>query len=317
MSFKKTFALLTSLAGASSVAIHLINRTIYLSATADNILDKTEGNFYNWKFGDIFYTKEGEGSPLLLIHDLSSCGSGYEWHKVVKSLSKTHTVYTLDLLGCGRSDKPDITYTNFLYVQLLNDFITNVIKDKTSVITTGISGTFALGVCHNKSELIEKIIMINPPSINSISKSPNNSTKLLTKLIKCPLVGTLLYNMLNKEKDINTLFETTYYSDINKIDPKSKKIYYEAAHIGNSNSKYLFASLIGNFLTANISLYLNDLNTSIHIINGEDLLEQSDISAKYISILPSIENIIINKTKHLPQLENPEEVIKTLNIFLE
>ena len=226
MSWKKNLTVLTSLAGAASIGIHLINKTIYLSATSDKNLDTNEGNYYNWKFGNIFYTKQGEGKPLLLIHDLSTFSSGYEWNKLVKSLSKTNTVYTIDLLGCGRSDKPSITYTNFLYVQMLNDFIENVIEDKTDVIATGISGSFALGACHNNVEIIDKIIMINPPSINSLSKAPNSSTKLLMKLINLPLVGTLLYNLLTKETDLDLLLKEKYYSDSNKVDEKTKKIYY-------------------------------------------------------------------------------------------
>ena len=317
MSWKKTFTVLTSLAGTASIAIYLLNKTIYLSATSDNNLDKAEGNYYNWKFGNIFYTKQGEGTPLLLIHDLSTCSSGYEWNKIVKSLSRFNTVYTMDLLGCGRSDKPDITYTNFLYVQMLSDFISNVINEKTNVLTTGMSGSFTLGACHANKELIDKIIMINPSSINSLAKTPNNSTKLLTKLINLPLVGTLLYNMLTKEKDINSLFETHYYCDPSKIDSKSKRTYYETAHIGNSASKHLFASLTGNYLTANIPLYMEGLDNSIYIINGEELLEQYSSSRKYEDILPSIETITIEKTKYLPQLERPEEVIKYINLFLE
>lgn len=317
MSWKKNLTVLTSLAGAASIGIHLINKTIYLSATSDKNLDTNEGNYYNWKFGNIFYTKQGEGKPLLLIHDLSTFSSGYEWNKLVKSLSKTNTVYTIDLLGCGRSDKPSITYTNFLYVQMLNDFIENVIEDKTDVIATGISGSFALGACHNNVEIIDKIIMINPPSINSLSKAPNSSTKLLMKLINLPLVGTLLYNLLTKETDLDLLLKEKYYSDSNKVDEKTKKIYYEAAHIGNAESKHLFASIKGNYLTANIPLYMEGLNNSIYIINGEELLEQYSCSRKYEDILPSIETVEIDDAKYLPQLECPEEVLNYIHIFFE
>ena len=48
-----------------------------------------------------------------------------------------HTVYTIDLLGCACSEKPGVTYTNFVYVQVICDFIRNVIGEKTDVITSG------------------------------------------------------------------------------------------------------------------------------------------------------------------------------------
>lgn len=52
--------------------------------------------------------KTGTGKPILLIHDTDSGASGEEWAKVAKKLAKNNTVYTIDLLGCGRSDKPSI-----------------------------------------------------------------------------------------------------------------------------------------------------------------------------------------------------------------
>ena len=32
-----------------------------------------------------------------------SASSSVEWHKITKKLAKKYTVYTIDLLGCGRS----------------------------------------------------------------------------------------------------------------------------------------------------------------------------------------------------------------------
>ena len=70
--------------------------------------------------------------------------SGYEWNAVTKELATEHTVYTIDLLGCGRSEKPEITYTNFVFAQLLCDFAKNVIKEETDVIASGFPGLLHL-----------------------------------------------------------------------------------------------------------------------------------------------------------------------------
>ena len=55
---------------------------------------------------------------------------------------KDHTVYTIDLLGFGRSEKPNLTYTNYLYVQLVTDFIQNIIGEKTDIIASNESISF-------------------------------------------------------------------------------------------------------------------------------------------------------------------------------
>ena len=115
-----TLSVLTTMSGA---AIYFLNKTLDTAAVRKNLLASAEKEIFSWQFGDIFYTKKGTGTPMLLLHDLHCASSGREWQYIEDTLAQDHTVYTLDLLGCGRSDKPAITYTNFLYVQLIVTFI--------------------------------------------------------------------------------------------------------------------------------------------------------------------------------------------------
>lgn len=315
MSWKKKLAAGTILAGAATVTIHMINKMIYFSATLDNLLSNPSGSFYEWKFGKIYYTKKGEGKPILLIHDLNTCSSSYEWNKVVDELSKSNTVYCMDLLGCGRSEKPCLTYTNFLYVQLITDFIKHVIGEKTDVIATGESGAFTIAACKNDSSIIEQIIMVNPYKLELLSKIPTKRTKIVTWLINLPIVGTFLYNILNKRDNIESLFINNYYYNTDKIDEEILKTYYEAAHSGDSSSKYLFASLKGSYTTINIPFCLQELNNSIYIIAGKENPFYKEYAEEYKVILPSIEIIDFEEAKYLPQLENPEDFIEQVNIL--
>ena len=187
MSWKKKLAAGTALLGLSTLTIHMINKFVYFSATLDNLLSNPSGSYYEWKFGKIYYIKKGDGKPLLLIHDLTTSSSAYEWNKVIDKFSKTNTVYCLDLLGCGRSDKPNLTYTNYLYVQLLTDFIKHVIGDKTDIIATGESGSFAIAACQNDPTIIDQIVLVNPPNIKLLSKIPSKRTKVLTRFINLPI----------------------------------------------------------------------------------------------------------------------------------
>ena len=124
------------LTACAAGTIHIVNRFIENTANMKDILNTDNGKYYDWKNGRIYYQKCGTGSPVLLVHDLSPIGSSYEWCRFAKKLEKHHTVYTIDLLGCGRSDKPYLTYTNYLYVQLITDFIRDVIQESPAVITT-------------------------------------------------------------------------------------------------------------------------------------------------------------------------------------
>ncbi len=123
-----TFVVLFS---SATAIIHIANKIIAASASLKEMLDSNRRNYYKWRFGEIFYTKKGSGSPVLLIHDMLPGACGYEWNRIEEELAMEHTVYTIDLLGCGRSEKPGVTYTNFVYVQVICDFIRNVIGEKT------------------------------------------------------------------------------------------------------------------------------------------------------------------------------------------
>ena len=190
MSWKKNLIVGASIAGAATLTIHLINKFVYFSATLDNLLSNPSGSYYNWKFGNIYYTKSGEGKPVLLIHNLSTFSSGYEWHLIKEKLAKTNTVYCIDLLGCGRSDKPNLIYTNYLYVQLITDFIKRVIGEKCDVIASGESGSFAVAACQNNPEIIDQIVMVNPSDIHHLAKSPSKRTKTLTRLKRYFIIKT-------------------------------------------------------------------------------------------------------------------------------
>ncbi len=50
----------------------------------------------------------GRGPPLLLVHGLMT--TAYSWRYVLPALGQRFTLYMPDLVGAGRSDKPDVRY---------------------------------------------------------------------------------------------------------------------------------------------------------------------------------------------------------------
>lgn len=317
LSWKKKFTTYTLLATSVCITAHAINKFICSTAIAKNLLKAKENNYYSWRFGNIYYEKIGSGKPILLIHDLNTCSSSYEWHKLINKLSETNTVYTLDLLGCGRSEKPDFTYTDFLYVQLITDFIKNIIKEKTDVIATGESSAFTLMTASSTEDLIDKILLINPVNMVKLTKVPTAQTKLLKHLICFPIIGTLLYNLLITKKTIKETFQSEYFYNVDKITEKDIDTYFESAHLENTGSKYLFASMISRYTNANILLNLQKIKNSIFIITGDGNPENHAIAEIYQSELPSIEITGIKNTKHLPQLEKPEDVLEQIQILFD
>ena len=316
MSKKSHFAKGILLSAATAGVIAAINKSLFMKAISGKLLDQEKFCVYNWRFGDVYYTKSGEGKPLLLIHDLQTASSGYEWSRVIKELSKFHTVYTIDLLGCGRSQKPNITYTNFLYVQLLTDFIKSVIGHRTDVAVSGSSCPLVITTCNNNAELFDRILMINPDSMLQCGQTPNQYVKAYKFLIDLPVIGTLIYNIANSKKSITEKFLTVNFANPCEIDPKVISVYHESSHLGDSVARALYSSIKGNYTRLSISHALRKINNSLFIIGGEYEKNISEIISEYSALNPAIESEILKECAHLPQLERPEETAKLMEDFL-
>lgn len=296
--------------------LYILNKIIFLLSTMKELLYSENSNYYNWRFGKVFYTKKGNGSPILLLHDIECTSSDYEWHEIVQNLSETHTVYTLDLLGCGRSDKPKITYTSYLYVQLISDFIKNVIKHKTDVISSGRSSSSVIMACYIDTKLFGNLIMINPNKLSGMNKIPKYKHKLLKYLIDCPIIGTLIYNIAVSKPMLQELFADKYYYNIQKIRKRYINAFYESAHTGGSSCKYLYSSIKCHFIDTNIVHAVKEINNSIYILCGEYSPIKDEVFDDYTKLNPAIETYTINNSKLMPQLENPTEILKALDLFI-
>ena len=312
--FKKRRLLI--IAAFSAIFAYIFNKLVVKLAIKNNNLFSSNSNQYSWKHGNIFYSKYGSGSPILLIHDLDAISSEYEWNKIIGPLAMNHTVYTLDLIGCGRSDKPMITYTNYLYVQLISDFVKDIVGLHTDVVATGLSTTFVTMACYQNENLFNNILYINSPSILETMNLPKKSLKLEKKLLEMPLIGSFLFNLIVSKRNIKAIFEKKYFYDKNNISNKLVNIYHEAAHTNDTYSRFLYASIISSFTNVNTSKALGSLNNNIYLIFGDHVENLECRMDEYFEVNSNIETITIPNTKHLPQLENPNDMVTTIEEIL-
>lgn len=312
----KKIGLAVGMGTAAVAAAHLVNQFIFQTATSKKLTDIEKKSNYSWKFGNISYTVKGQGLPLLLIHDLQSFSSSYEWKNVINNLSKKRTVYAIDLLGCGYSGKPNLTYTTYMYTQLIHDFAANVIGKRTDVIAAGNAVPLTVMAGYNNPDIFDKIVLVSPQSIKSAAEIPDKQSTVRRRLLNSPVLGTMLYNICMSRKNICEHLNKKLFYNTLSLNSELVDAYYENAHLHGSCAKYLYTSCVCRYTTAAIARGIQELDNCVYIISGEKSDNAREIAEEYTALNPAIEVAFLENAKQLPQLEQPKKFLETVKIFI-
>jgi len=69
----------------------------------------------------VHYVEAGSGNPILFLHGVPT--SSYVWRNIMPHLSTLGRCIAPDLMGFGKSDKPDIDYTMTDHIRYIGKFI--------------------------------------------------------------------------------------------------------------------------------------------------------------------------------------------------
>ncbi|KAF8410953.1 hypothetical protein HHK36_003490 [Tetracentron sinense] len=142
----------TSLLGSSSFEIRKRCRTWQWRGHSINYLLHCPGG----DGGD-----PSSSPPLLLVHGFGA--SIAHWRRNIGVLAEHYTVYAIDLLGFGASDKPaGFAYTMEVWAQLILDFLEEIVQKPTVLIGNSV-GSLACVIAASESRqtLVRGLVLLN------------------------------------------------------------------------------------------------------------------------------------------------------------
>ncbi len=305
----KTFA---TLMGIGTGIVHIYNK--YIQKTAENMPSASVSNefTFDWEFGQVTYGKNGKGSPLLLIHDVSPESSKDEWNKVIRSLASCHTVFSIDLPGCGKSSRNNIKYTGYFYVRFINDFIKFVVKEPAIIVASRLSAAYALEAAALNKDCVSELFLVNPLSISGLQRTPSRKNKILRHILQVPVFGTLIYNMLvSREAMYDRLINRSYNNPF-KLKIEDFDTSYKNAHIAGSANKDLVCAVLDGYMNVNLEAVLKKIETPIHIITG-DFPSDIKIAKEYTSLDPEIDCYAVDDAGTFPYIEQPQRFTEIIS----
>jgi pimeloyl-ACP methyl ester carboxylesterase len=113
----------------------------------------------------IHYFVGGRGRPLVLVHGLG--GKAENWVSMIPTLMHHgHQVYALDLLGFGRSDRPDVDYSIALQTEILTQFFDSQNLSRADLGGWSMGGWVALKFVLDHPERVRRIFVVDSAGMN-------------------------------------------------------------------------------------------------------------------------------------------------------
>jgi pimeloyl-ACP methyl ester carboxylesterase len=131
----------------------------------------------------IHYYTRGDGPPVVLIHGLASRGD--DWAPLLPALANDHSVYALDLLGYGSSDRPrNVDYSIALEMDVVRGFLDSLQIRQTDLIGVSMGGWIALKLAAEHPERVRRLVLVDsagfnfPTTLTADSFTPDNIEEL-------------------------------------------------------------------------------------------------------------------------------------------
>ncbi|KAG8085600.1 hypothetical protein GUJ93_ZPchr0010g8720 [Zizania palustris] len=157
---------------------------------------------WTWRGMRVNYLVRGEGPPMLLVHGFGA--SVGHWRRNIGVLSESYTVYAIDLIGFGASEKPPgFSYTMETWAQLILDFLDEVVKRPTVLVGNSV-GSLAcvIAAAESSRDFVRGLVLLN------CSGGMNNKAIVDDWRIKLLLPLLWLIDFLLKQRRIaSSLFE--------------------------------------------------------------------------------------------------------------
>lgn len=135
------------------------------------------------------------GTPLILLHGFGA--SIGHWRHNLAQLAQSHTVYALDLLGFGASQKASVNYDVSLWVAQVYEFWQTFIREPVVLVGNSIGSLICLAAAAAHPDMVAGMVMISLPD-------PSVRAEAVPKWLQ-PAIATL-ENIFASPPVLRTLF---------------------------------------------------------------------------------------------------------------
>lgn len=154
-----------------------------------------ESKYLKVKGSKIHYIEEGEGDPILFLHGNPT--SSYLWRNVLPHLTKQGRCIAVDLIGMGKSDKPDIKYGFKDSYEYLEAFIEKMGLKNVTLVIHDWGSALGFNYAYNHQNNVKGIAFMEAMfKTFEFSQFPKD-IRIAMKMMRAPVTGWLMVKAAN------------------------------------------------------------------------------------------------------------------------
>lgn len=168
----RTTALVAGTLAAGALVAHVVlrrQRRRRLLPAPPPALDAETGAFELMEGRSTYYRRDGEGTPVVLLHSLNAAASSFEMKPLFDHFAATtrRPVYALDWLGFGLSGRPAVRYRPSIYERQLRRFLSEHVREPADVVALSLGCEYAALVAHTLPYLVRRLVLIAPSGLSA------------------------------------------------------------------------------------------------------------------------------------------------------
>lgn len=281
-----------------------------MSIAASSTVAAISGAYWQWRGQSIYYVKVGTPqpgrSPLLLVHGFGA--STDHWRKNLEGLQSEFEVWAIDLLGFGRSAKPDWQYSGELWREQLHDFIAEVVGQPAFLAGNSLGGYAILTVAAQYPDALRGLILLNSagPFSDSLPPAPSPLQKLTKRILLSPWASYLIFQYSRRRSTIRKTLQKVYLDPSAVTERLVEEIYRPSCDRG---AVKVFASVFKSPRGETVDALLARCGCPILLLwgEGDPWMKVRDRAAKFRQYYDNLSEQFL-QAGHCPHDEIPEIV---------
>jgi pimeloyl-ACP methyl ester carboxylesterase len=265
---------------------------------------------------DVAYRVAGDPDApvVVLVHGMA--GSSSTWRDVIATLAERHRVIAPDLLGHGRSDKPQGDYSLGAHASLLRDLLVCLDVPRATIVGQSLGGGVAMQFAYQYPEMCERLVLV---SSGGLGRDVNWILRVLS-LPGAELVLPVVVPRFVTERG-DALSRWLHRKGVRP--PRMAEMWQAYASLSNGENRTAFLRTLrsvvdasGQTVSARDRLYLTESTPTLIVWGDDDPIIPVEHGIEAHEAMPGSRLEVFEGVGHFPHVEAPERFSEVLVDFI-